>query len=318
MGSKWLGTSLIAVLSLGVMGAARADDKKPADAPHGLRFSGEIQADATANLSSRVAGAVDKVNVGEGDRVKKGQVLIELSAPELRDDLEAAVAKLDQAKAEVEQAEAGVKTAQARLNQARAVTDAAQDAYKQAAASPAATPVATLTELRGQFSSAEAARMAAAAEVGQAEARVKIAQAGVAVALAGVHRAETQLSFTRIVAPFDGFVARNIVDVGTTVAPQRQGESAPLITIMRDDVVRVVFDVDGGSASKIAVGDSVVIGAPPLVEVFRGKVTRKAGAFESNGLGNTLRVESQLPNPDGKLRPGMSVTVEMKADGAGK
>ncbi len=89
--------------------------------------------------------------------------------------------------------------------------------------------------------------MAAAAEVGQAEAGVKIAQAGVAVALAGVHRAETQLSFTKIVAPFDGFVARSMVDVGTTVAPQRQGESAPLITIMRDDVVRVVFDVDGGA-----------------------------------------------------------------------
>ncbi len=138
MGSKWLGTSLIAVLSLGVVAAARADEKKPADAPNGLRFTGGILADATADLSSRVAGAVDKVNVDIGGRVKKGQVLIELEAPELKDDLDAAVARMDQAKAEVEQAEAGVKAAKARVAEAEGREGSAKDAYKQSAASPAA------------------------------------------------------------------------------------------------------------------------------------------------------------------------------------
>ena len=118
MGPKLLTTSLIAVLSLGAAVAARADDKKPADAPRGPSFTGGILADAMAQLSSRVAGAVDKVNVNEGDRVKKGQVLIELDAPELKDDVDAAVAKMDRAKAEVEQAEAAAQAAKARFNQA--------------------------------------------------------------------------------------------------------------------------------------------------------------------------------------------------------
>lgn len=121
MESKWLRASLIAVLSLGIAVGVRAEDKnapptpvRPEDNHHGLRFTGSVQASPSAGLSARVIGTVDKVNVDEGDRVKKGQVLIELSAPELKDDLDAVTGRLDRAKAEVEQAEAAVQEAEAR------------------------------------------------------------------------------------------------------------------------------------------------------------------------------------------------------------
>ena len=165
-----------------------------------------------AGLSARVVGTVDKVNVDEGDRVKKGQVLIELSAPELKDDLDAATGRLDRAKAEVEQAEAAVQEAEARAK------------------------------------TADAARDLAAAELARARAGVKVARAGVEIAEAGVGRARTQLGFTRITAPFDGVVSRQTVDVGETVGPATQGVSAPLVTVTRDDPVHVVFDVDERSA----------------------------------------------------------------------
>ena len=165
MASKWLIVPVAAVLSLGVAFAGRADDKKPAEAPRGLQFTGSVQADAVAMLSARVAGAVDKVNVNDGDRVKKGQLLIELSAPELKDDLDAAAAKLEQAKAEVEQAEATVQAARARSAEADAVLEGAQDVYKRAAANPAGVPDSVLAEAKAQFRKTEAARNAAAAEV---------------------------------------------------------------------------------------------------------------------------------------------------------
>ena len=154
--------------------------------------------------------------------------------------------------------------------------DAAEDAYKNAIASPTATPASVLTETRGRLDTAQAARAAAAAEVAQAQAGVKVAQAGVEIAQAGVRRAQTQLGYTKIVAPFDGVVARLTVDGGTTVAPQRQGESAPLIAVMRDDVVQVYFDVDELSVPKVKVGAAVVVRLANGSE-FPGKVTRMAG-----------------------------------------
>jgi multidrug efflux pump subunit AcrA (membrane-fusion protein) len=305
-----LGVSVIAVLSLGVAAAGPADDKKPADAPGGLKFTGRIQADATADLSARVAGAVDKVNGDEGDRVKKGQVLIELSAPELKDDVDAAVARLNRAKAEVEQAEAAVQTAKGRLAQDEAALHAAQDVYQRDVGNGAAVPAATLSDDRNQVEKAKAGVNVAKAEVGRAEAGVKTAQAGVEVAEAGAHRAQTRLELTKIVAPFDGVVTRRTVDVGTTVGALRQGDSAPLITVMRDDVVQAVFDVDERDIPKVAVGAPVVVRSSTQTE-FQGKVTRIGGAVAPST--GAVRASVALPNPDGKLRPGMFVTVEVKA-----
>jgi multidrug resistance efflux pump len=348
MALKLLTTSLVAALSLGVAAAvARADDKKPADAPQGLKFTGHVRADALVGLSARVAGAVDKVNVDAGDRIKKGQVLIELWAPELKDDLDAAAAKLDRAKAAVEQAEAATQAAKAQLARAEAALEAARAAVKRAKAGAdqvqaeadrvrrlvetaaasreeqdahvhqADAARAAVEEAEAQVKTFEAAREAAAAEVGQAQAGVNAAQADVAVAQAAVRRADTEVGFTKIVAPFDGVVARRTVDAGATVGPPRQGESAPLITVMRDDVVRVVFDVDERDASRVTLGAAAVIRVAALGDAeIKGKVARMDPTINRDA--GTFSVEVDLPNPEGKLRPGMFATVELKADAPGK
>ena len=353
MMSKWLGTALLAILSLYLTAGARAEDKKtvpvtparPADAWRGLQFTGRVEAAEQAGIGVRVAGTIEQVVVDVGDRVKKGQVLIELSAPELKDDLDAATARLDQAKAEVEQAEAAVQAAKAQTAQAEAALEAARAGVKRQGGSragagrgrpdaktgrqqrriaggyryaPAQAEAATATveEAEARVKTAEAARAVAAAEIARAQAGVRTAQAGVEVAQAGARPAQTQLGFTRILAPFDGVVARRTVDAGTTVGPPKQGESAPLLTLMRNDVVHVVFDVDERSASHVAVGGPAVIHVAALGDAeFKGKVTRTAGAFNPDT--GTLRAVVDLPNPDGKLRSGMFVTVAVMED-AGK
>ena len=270
MGLKMPALTLIAVSSLAFGAAALADDKPPAPVD-AMRFTGRVEAAATVGLSARVAGVVDKVNGDIGDRVKKGQVLIELSAPELKDDLDAAAARLEQAKAEVERAEAVVEDAAAR----------------------------------------------ATGDLPRVKAGVKIARAGVEVAEAGVRQAQTRLGFLRIVAPFDGVVSRRAAEVGEAVGPPKPGESAPLLTVMREDVVRVVFDVDERSAARVAVGAPAVIHAPALADAeFKGKVTRTAGTFNPDT--GTLRAEVDLPNPKGQWRPGMFVTVDVTEEGPGK
>ncbi len=342
--SKSLRWWAVALLSLSASGASAWGANPKGDASH---FTGRVEAAEQAGISARVAGVVDKVNVDIGDRVKKGQVLIELSAPELKDDLDLATARAAQARAEIEEAEAAAQAAKARLFQADAGLEAARVAVKpvEAAVNQAQAQAdrlrklgdanavsrqeieahlhkadaarAAVEEAEAGVKTAEAARDVAAAELAKAQAGVKATQAGVAIAQAGVHRAETQLAYTKIVAPFDGLIARRTVDVGAVVGPPKPGDTAPLVTVMRDDVVHVVFDLTERSAQRVAVGASAVVHVPSLGDAtFSGKVTRKGGAF--NPLTGTVRAEVDLPNADGKLRPGMYVSVDVTEDHPGK
>lgn len=207
MAPKSLRWWVVVSLSLSASGASVwGADPKGGDAS---RFTGRVEAAEQAGIAARVAGTVDRVTVDIGDRVKKGQLLIVLSAPELKDDLDLAMARLEQAKAEVKQAEAAVQEAEARAK------------------------------------TSDAARGAFVAELARARAGVDVARAGVEIAEAGVRRAQTEVEYTTIKAPFDGVVVRRTVDVGDTVGPPTQGVSAPLVSVMRDDVVHIVFDLDG-------------------------------------------------------------------------
>ena len=133
-----------------------------------------------------------------------------------------------------------------------------------------------------------------------------------------MRKAQTQIGYTKVTAPFDGVVTRRTVDTGAVVGPAKPGETAPLLTVMRDDVVHVAFDVD--ERQRLA-GRRRPAGRDPRAAAlgeteFQGKVTRISGAIDP--AAGTFRVEIDLPNPDGKLRPGMFVNVELKKDGAGK
>ena len=277
MAPKSLRWWAVVLFSFSAWGAASAANPKT----DSMRYNGRVEAAEQAGIAARVAGTVDRVTVDIGDRVKKGQLLIELSAPELKDDLDLAVARLEQAKAEVKQAEAAVQEAEARAK------------------------------------TSDAARGAFVAELARARAGVDVARAGVEIAKAGVRRAQTEVEYTTIKSPFDGVVVRRTVDVGDTVGPPTQGVSVPLVSVMRDDVVHIVFDLDERSAARVAVGTPAVVHAPSLGDAnFSGKMTRIGGAF--NPLTGTVRAEVDLPNADGKLRPGMYVSVDVTEDHPGK
>jgi multidrug resistance efflux pump len=328
--------------------AAPAEDRKdaaPARPPSS--FAGRVEAADQAGVFARVSGAIDKVNVNIGDRVKKGDVLIELSAPDLQEDADLAAAQAARARAEVETVAQAALAAKAQVGQAEAAVDSARASVRRAQAffdqvkaeadrvrklaesnSASAEDVearvhqadaakAQLDETHAQVKTGEAARDVAAALYAKAQAEVKAAEAGVEIAKLGVHRAQARLEYAKVLAPFDGLVTRRLVDAGAVVGPPKPGETAPLLTLVRDDVVHVAFDVDERSASQAMVGAPAKVHIAALPDgMFAGKVTRVAGIFNPDT--GTMRVEIDVPNADGKLRPGMAVTVELKAEGTGK
>jgi hypothetical protein len=140
------------------------------------------------------------------------------------------------------------------------------------------------------------------ASLDRARSDVVAAEAGISVARSDARRAEALLGYTRIVAPFDGVVTRRNVDAGHLTVPGGQGE--PLFIVARSDLVTVTVGVPELFAAAVDPGDSARVRLQAIPgRTFEGKVTRTAYALDTKS--RTLRVEIDLPNPVGKLHPGL-------------
>src|SRR3954470_546888 len=195
---------------------------------------GRIEAFEEAPLFPKLAGFVQKVLVDIGDSVKKDQLLIKLSIPEMLDEVKQMEALVKQAEAEISQADAAVKsaeamagTAEAKIAQAQAGVGRAAGEYERWKAEHARmTELAAkgsvtqklVDEALNQLRSADAERQEANANVKSAEASLRAAKANVQksqadlvaagaqkkVAAANLAHTKTLLEYTEIKAPFNG------------------------------------------------------------------------------------------------------------------
>ncbi|HEV3144525.1 MAG TPA: efflux RND transporter periplasmic adaptor subunit [Gemmataceae bacterium] len=331
----------VGLLFLGMhRGLLHAGPQKPpsGDKEKALNLPGHLEAFEQVDLYSRVAGFIQIVTVDIGDRVKKGQILAELSLPEVEAEYKIKLAEVEQAKAEVEvavrsvqaaraamesvklqvrEAEAGVKSAQANLNAHKAQLERMRKLLESSAIDQA-----LLDEVTHKFEAAKAGVEAAEAhqqavkagveeslaQHARAEAMARVAEARLAVTRAEAQRTTVMLEFARIRAPFEGTVTRRTVAAGDFAQTPDRGKTQPLLVVARTDVLRMVIDVPENDVPHISVGTPAVVHFAALKDQeFKGKVTRLGGAIDrTNG---TLRAEIYLPNPDGKLLPGMFGTV---------
>ena len=109
-------------------------------------------------------------------------------------------------------------------------------------------------------------------------------------------------------APYDGTIIERRIDIGNLVTAGSTANTTPLYRMSQDDPMRVFVDVPHRVAGDIAVGAPAHVAANDLPNSdFPGSVTRTSQAI--NPRARTLRVEVDLPNPDGRLVPGMYVSV---------
>ena len=284
-------------------------------------------------IHSKLAAYVGEVLVDYGDRVKAGQPLIKLTAPELYAELVQKKALLDQAAAEVAQAEAGkkameaaVESSQAQVAQAEAGTSRAQadiDRWKseftrieQLAAGGSINrqlvdeaqqkyraAEAALKETQAAIESARALAAQSQAAAAKAEADVTAAQARQRVAEANITQVEAQRSYLTLAAPFAGVVTQRRVDPGHFVQPAIT-RAEPLLTIAREDKLRVFVAVPEMEAAYVDIGDPATIDVQSLRGAeFKGAVTRTGFALAAGS--RSLETIIDLDNADARLRPGL-------------
>jgi HlyD family secretion protein len=331
-----VGLSVLAavVLLTAVPQARPAKDPDSKGATAKAALVGHIEAEEQTQMYARVVGFVQKVHVDIGDHVKKGQLLVELAVPEMEADLKQKDALVEQteiqfkhaqlilkesqaaltnAAAQIKEAEAGVKTAQAKLDETKAAHERAKKLLSEGLvdvkdvevrASQVEVARAGLEEAKIRLQTAQTIQESGRTTVEGAEIGIKSASAQRDVARAEAQRAAVMVNYAKVVAPFDGVITQRTVDVGTLAGPPgAHGE--PLFVVSRVDKVRAVFLLPQEQMARIKVGAEVSVQA--LGQEFKGKVARTAGAIDP--ARGTLRVEADLANTDGKLLPGMSITV---------
>jgi RND family efflux transporter MFP subunit len=261
----------------------RVDTVRPSDSSRVVSLPATTSAFAAANIFARASGYIEKRYVDIGDRVKEGQVLATIVAPELDH--------------QIAQAKATLVQLQAAQQQASANRDLAQDTWNRD------SPLVKQGWVTPQQGVIDQQNLKAQ------QAAVGVAQANVAAQQAQLEVLSQQKIYQRVVAPFDGTITQRNVDVGTLV--QADAVSATfMFTIMQSNVLRTQVYVPQSEAFGLGPGVKAEVHVPEIPgRVFPGTVTRIADALQPGT--RTLLTEVDIPNPDGLLTPGIYCTIDL-------
>ena len=259
-----------------------------------LVLPGNIQAVTEAPILARATGYIRKRYVDIGDRVKAGQVVAEVEAPELDQQILQANAAIEQAKSSAQQAEAAIQQGRANENLARLT----------------AGRMANLLG-RGVISKQDNdnAQAQYAAQQANVEALVKAAAAmrsSVTAAEANLARLNQIKTYQTVRAPFDGVITLRNVDTGALV---NEG-STLLFRVAQSGTLRTYINLPQADAESVKVGQHAIISiAERPGRKFDGVVTRTSNSLDP--ATRTLLTEVQVINTDGALMPGMFAQVDL-------
>src|SRR5216684_1598843 len=166
--------------------------------------SGKIQPKRLVNISADTTGRVVDLAVNEGDRIKKGQFLLQIDPKSLRTRVDSGAALVNAAEASLDQQRQTIQTARVQLEQAQKTLARQQDLWRQQL-----NTRETLEKAESDVQAAESGLKEREKQVGGQEARI-------AQGRAGLESARYDLSKVRIESPIDGIVTRRNIQEGET------------------------------------------------------------------------------------------------------
>jgi RND family efflux transporter MFP subunit len=299
---------------------------------------GTTEAFEATPVYSRIAGYVEKYNYNIGDRLKAGDVLLDMWIPDYVEELAQKSATVKRAEVQIRVTESAARAAAAKLETARARVASAQAGVKRALASLArweseykrqvtlvnsrVLDVQVRDETFRQFEESAAARDQAEAMVSEAtsardqadadleRARVDVeaARADLVVAQADQRQAQVLVDYGRIKVPYACVITQRNVSPGDYLQPGGGTGTRPVFVLEQVDPVRVFVGVPERASFFVHEGDTALIRFQALAGATReGKVVRSG--FSLNPTTRTLQTEIDIANTEGHLHPGWYVTV---------
>ena len=265
---------------------------------------GTLAAVDQVTISSEADGKVRRILADLGDRVKAGNVLIELDSEKQQYAFEQQQAALARALAqygatdpkqlpEIEKTPEA-RRANAELVQATQAFERASELFKRTLISQQALDDAraTLQSARSRYDSALQGGKDLRASIQASEAAMKLA--------------DRQRRDTQIRAPFDGYVEKRLVNLGELVKAQM-----PVMAVVRLDPLKVIAEIPEKLTPWISDGRPVELRVDAYQNrTFAGTVTRVSPAV--NTATRAFPFEARVPNPDAALKPGTFARVHLE------
>jgi len=250
-----------------------------------LSMPGQLDPYETVAVYPKVTGFVKSIRVDRGSRVRSGELMVELEAPEFL--------------AQRAEAQSKLQAAGAQLAVARSKADADASTYDKLKAASATPGVVAGNDL-------VLAQKALEADGGQIAAAQQTAEA----ARQAVQSITQMEDYLRVTAPFDGVVTERNVHPGTLVGPN-SGPAAgtPMVRVEHNDRLRLVVPVPEAYTAGVSRGGTMTFTVPAYPgQTFSGTVARIAQVVDVKT--RTMAVELDVMNRDGRLTPGAFCQVK--------
>jgi RND family efflux transporter MFP subunit len=259
-----------------------------------LVLAGNIEAVTEAPVLARASGYILKRYVDIGDRVQEGQVLAEIEAPELDQQIAQAKATVDQAHSNTEQTQAALEQGRSNAGLAKVTADRQQQLFVKDVIS------------RQDNDTAQMQYAAQQANVQALEKAVNAARGSASAVEANLARINDLKNYLTVRAPFAGVITVRNIDVGALV---NEG-STLLYRIAQTGRLRTYLNVPQADAGNVRVGQHATLEIVGRTGIkIPGEVTRTANSLDP--ATRTLLVEVQVANATGALMPGMYAQVDL-------
>lgn len=259
-----------------------------------IKLPGTMQALTEAPILARTDGYLKRRLVDIGDRVRASQVLAEIDAPEVDQQIHQAEAAIEQAAAAAEQAQANLEQGRANRELARVTAERIQRLTERGI-SPEQDGDQSRAQLAAQDANVQALEKAILAQ-----------RSNLAAAKANLARLQELQGYRLVKAPFDGVITLRNVDVGALVSTG----NTLLYRIAQIGTLRTYVNVPQAYVTAVRVGQSAALTVSHFPgRSFQGTVARTANALDP--ATRTMLVEVDVPNADGALFPGTYAEVDL-------
>jgi len=264
-----------------------------------IKLPGTMEALKEAPILARTDGYLKRRLVDIGDRVQTGQVVAEIDAPEIDQQIHQAEAAIDQAQAAIEQAQANLEQGKANRDLARMTAERSKMLNDRGI-----SPKQDRDQSEAQFAAQDA-------NVQALEKAILAQRSNLAAAKANLARLQELQGYRLVKAPFDGVITLRNVDVGALVSTG----NTLLYRIAQTGTLRTYVNVPQGDVNSVHVGQAAVLTVSNFPgRNFGGTIARTANALDP--ASRTMLVEVDVPNPDGALFPGTYAEVGLSGSRA--
>ncbi|HEY2906608.1 MAG TPA: efflux RND transporter periplasmic adaptor subunit [Vicinamibacterales bacterium] len=269
--------------------------------------SGKIQAERTVNVSSDTVGRVVNLAVNEGDRVKKGQFLLQIDPKTLRSRVDNGTASLKAAEGALDQMKQAVETGRAQLELARQNLKRQQELWGQQLTTREALDKA-LNDVKVAESSLSERDKTANAQASR-----------IAQEQANLDSAQYDLSKVRIESPIDGIVTARTIQEGEMVMIGTMNNAGTVLMTLADmSTIQAEIEVDETNIPSVQIGQKAKITIDAIPDKsFKGHVTEignspiQTTAASAGTQATNFKVKVVLDEAVPNVRPGFTCTADI-------